>query len=152
MFEVRIIRSNNKYDIIVNNEKIIYGIWTSSFSNRNVNFFDYSNASLVATYKEKRKFIFADKRSIYFYQLETEYQISNPWASYSLHVYDSTYSIRYGLFTMRGFFLNDKKVGKIEILRSGNLDYEKRIVFSESIKEYLPFIYMFIPVDYNDFN
>jgi len=152
MFEVRIIRSHNKYDIVVNNEKIIYGIRTNTYFTQTFNFFNYSNPSPIATCKERKSFFLPSKRSIFFDQLKTEYQISRGWAYYSLDVHDSIYSIRYGLFKIKGFFLNDIKVGEIEILKTGNLNYDKRIVFFEKVENYLPFIFLFISVDHYDFN
>jgi hypothetical protein len=152
MFEVKIFRSDSRYDVVINNEKIVYGIWSNRFFTRKVNFFDYSNSSLIATYQEKRRLLFSDKRSIFFHQLKTEHQISRKKACYLLNIQDSSYALCYGLLKIKGFFLNDIKVGEIEILKSSNLTYEKRIVFFDNIENYLPFIYLFIPVDYGDFN
>jgi len=152
MFEVRIIRSDNKYHILVNNEKIIYGIRTNTYFTQKFNFFNYSNSSPIAACKVKKSFFFTSKRGVFFDHLKTEYQISTGWAYYSLNIHDSIYSIRYGIFKIKGFFLNDIKVGEIEILKAGNLDYDKRIVFFEKVENYLPFIFLFISVDHYDFN
>ena len=152
MFEVRIIRCDKKYDIVVNNERIIYGIWTNRYFSEKVNFFAYTNSSPIATYLEKKSFFFPTKRRIFFHELKTEYQISRNRGCYFFNVEDSSYSLCYGLFKIKGFFLNDIKVGEIETLKAGNLNYEKRIVFFEKVENYLPFIFLFIPIDYNDFN
>ena len=152
MFEVRIIRSDNKYDIVVNNEKIIYGIRTNTYFTQKFNFFNYSNPSPIATCKEKKNFFLPSKRSIFFHELKTEHQISRNRGCYFFNVENSSYSLCYGLFKIKGFFLNDTKIGEIEILKSGNLSYDKRIVFFEKVENYLPFIFLFIPIDYNDFN
>lgn len=148
MLEVQIIRSDNKYDVAVNNEKIVYGIRTHTYFTEKFNFFNYSNPSPIASCVARKSFFSPTKRRIFFDQLKTEYEISRGWAYYSLELYDSLYSIRYGLFKIKGFFLNDKKVGEIEIIKAGLLSYERRIVFFEQIENYLPFIFLLIPIDY----
>src|SRR6187549_1862097 len=131
MFEVRIIRSDNKYDIVVNNEKIIYGIWTNRYFSEKINFFAYSNSSPIATYVGKKNFFFPTKRSIFFHELKTEHQISRNRGCYFFDFEDSSYALCYSLFKIKGFFLNDIKVGEIETLKAGNLNYDKRLVFFE---------------------
>ena len=151
MFEVRIIRSDHRYDVIVNNEQIIYAIRSNSYFSQKFNFFNSSNSTAIATYLESKSFFLPSKRSIFFLEQSIHYQISRRKACYFLEVPDLSYSLCYGLATLKGFFLNDIKVGKVEILRSTVLSYEKKIVFFENIENYLPFIYLFIPIDDNEF-
>ena len=146
MLEVKIIRSDNKYDVTVNNEKIVHGIRTHTYFTEKFNFFNYSNPSPLASCVARKSFFSPTKRRIFFDQLKTEYEISRGWAYYSLEVYDSLYSIRYGLFKLKGFFLNDKKVGEIEIIKAGLLSYEKRIVFLNRLKIIYPSYFCLFPL------
>lgn len=151
MLEIKIIRSANKYDIVVNNTLTLFAVRKVGILHEEVIFFDAIGSMPVATFREKRR-PFHNPKTIILHSDKIKYQIESKKHCYVLEIADSIFSLCYKVFGVAGLYFNNDKVGDLEIITTDAIDYEKKIILSRAVSNYYPFIYLFVSIDHFDVN